>query len=155
MVGMPPFVKTCADCRSWNTHGHPSWVKHIGAHWMFHRRVGRLQIIVWSPSSHLTNRCESYLMLAAKDPEMMSKYTAPGIASTMLSNRISWFFDLKGASVTLDTACSSSMVALDMACQGLWNHTANTVRICTSSGGRRSIKSISNLTSRLLLQAVT
>lgn len=71
----------------------------------------------------------SYLMLAAKDPEMMSKYTAPGIASTMLSNRISWFFDLKGASVTLDTACSSSMVALDMACQGLWNHTANTVRI--------------------------
>ncbi|KAM3083977.1 hypothetical protein ACMFMG_001916 [Clarireedia jacksonii] len=70
-----------------------------------------------------------YLMLAAKDPEMMSKYTAPGIASTMLSNRISWFFDLKGASVTLDTACSSSMVALDMACQGLWNHTANTALV--------------------------
>ncbi|KAF7879091.1 hypothetical protein EAF04_000291 [Stromatinia cepivora] len=70
-----------------------------------------------------------YLMLVAKDPEMMSKYTAPGIASTMLSNRVSWFFDLRGASITLDTACSSSLVALDMACQGLWNHTASTALV--------------------------
>ncbi|KAF7595519.1 hypothetical protein BBP40_005855 [Aspergillus hancockii] len=36
-----------------------------------------------------------------------------------MSNRISWFFDLKGPSVSLDTACSSSMVALHLGCQSL------------------------------------
>jgi acyl transferase domain-containing protein len=63
----------------------------------------------------------------AKDPEHVHKYTATGTAATMLSNRISWFFDLKGTSVTLDSACSSSIVALDLACQGLWNHTTSMV----------------------------
>lgn len=37
----------------------------------------------------------------------------------MLSNRISYFFDLKGASMTLDTGCSTSIVALHLACQSL------------------------------------
>jgi acyl transferase domain-containing protein len=63
----------------------------------------------------------------AKDPDQVHKYTATGTAATMLSNRISWFFDLKGTSVTLDSACSSSIVALDLACQGLWNHTTSMV----------------------------
>lgn len=49
----------------------------------------------------------------------MPKYTGTGGAPSMLSNRLSWFFDLRGPSLTLDTACSSSMVALDLACQAL------------------------------------
>ena len=60
-----------------------------------------------------------YASLVYKDPEQMPKYAATGIAGAMVSNRISWFFDLRGPSVTIDTACSSSMVALDQACQGL------------------------------------
>ena len=68
-----------------------------------------------------------YTALAAKDPENMSKYSAIGVAATMLPNRISWFFDLKGNSVQMDSACSSSLVALDAACQGLWNKTASMV----------------------------
>lgn len=62
-----------------------------------------------------------YTTLVCKDPEQMSKYTATGVAGSMVANRISWFFNLNGPSVTLDTACSSSLVALDLACQGLWN----------------------------------
>ncbi|KAL9608149.1 MAG: hypothetical protein Q9167_007001 [Letrouitia subvulpina] len=62
-----------------------------------------------------------YANLAAKDPEQMSRYSATGLANSMLSNRLSWFFDLRGPSVTLDSACSSSMIALDLACQGLWS----------------------------------
>ena len=37
----------------------------------------------------------------------------------MMSNRISHFFDLNGPSMTIDTACSTALVALHMACQSL------------------------------------
>lgn len=44
---------------------------------------------------------------------------ATGTGRAMLSNRVSWFFDLRGASFTVDTACSSSLYALHCACQSL------------------------------------
>ncbi|TAQ90890.1 hypothetical protein B7494_g783 [Chlorociboria aeruginascens] len=62
-----------------------------------------------------------YATILSRDPENGSKYTAIGTAAAMLANRISWFFDLVGPSVNLDSACSSSMMALDQACQGLWS----------------------------------
>ena len=37
----------------------------------------------------------------------------------MLSNRISHFFDLRGHSMTLDTACSSGLIALHLGCQSI------------------------------------
>jgi acyl transferase domain-containing protein/NADPH:quinone reductase-like Zn-dependent oxidoreductase/NAD(P)-dependent dehydrogenase (short-subunit alcohol dehydrogenase family)/acyl carrier protein len=40
---------------------------------------------------------------------------------TMLSNRLSYFFDFHGPSLTIDTACSASMVAFNYACQDLWS----------------------------------
>ncbi|KAF2736977.1 hypothetical protein EJ04DRAFT_595149 [Polyplosphaeria fusca] len=60
-----------------------------------------------------------YLLMTAKDPELMLKYSGTGGAGAMLSNRISSFFNLHGPSVTTDTACSSSLVALDQSCQSL------------------------------------
>lgn len=38
-----------------------------------------------------------------------------GTAKSMYANRLSYFFDFRGPSMTIDTACSSSMVALDVA----------------------------------------
>ncbi|KAI1205339.1 putative polyketide synthase [Annulohypoxylon truncatum] len=60
-----------------------------------------------------------YTMNAARDPDSLPKYSATGLAGSLLSNRISTFFDLTGPSITVDTACSSSLVALDLACQSL------------------------------------
>ena len=42
-----------------------------------------------------------------------------GIAPSMLANRLSWFFNFKGTSMNLDSACSSSLIALHLACQDL------------------------------------
>ena len=62
-----------------------------------------------------------YGLLISRDPEGPPKYAAVGTQMNMLANRISWFFDLVGPSVNLDSACSSSMMALDLACQSLWS----------------------------------
>jgi len=50
---------------------------------------------------------------------MPQKYKAPGTAVSMLANRLSWFYDLRGPSVSIDTACSSSLVAFHLAFQSL------------------------------------
>lgn len=54
-----------------------------------------------------------------KDPIGIPKYHTTGCGEAILSNRISYFFHLKGPSMTLDTGCSGSMVALHQACQSL------------------------------------
>lgn len=40
-----------------------------------------------------------------------------GNYTAMLSNRISHFYDLQGASMSIDTGCSSGLAALHQACQ--------------------------------------
>lgn len=60
-----------------------------------------------------------YDRMMYKDTSDFAKYHVTGVGDAILSNRVSYTFDLKGPSVTLDTGCSGSMVALHQACQGL------------------------------------
>ena len=70
-------------------------------------------------SVHTGSFSSDWAALQLKDPQNASKYAGTGMAHSLLANRISWFFDFKGPSFALDSACSSSMMALDLACQGL------------------------------------
>ncbi|TRW90026.1 SDR family NAD(P)-dependent oxidoreductase [Candidatus Methylobacter oryzae] len=56
------------------------------------------------------------LMKGGKD---FGPYTNIGNTHSMLANRVSYFFDWKGNSLTVDTACAASSSALHLACHAL------------------------------------
>lgn len=64
---------------------------------------------------------DDYRFTSLKDVEDIPRYSVTGLAMSLLANRISWFFNFGGPSINLDSACSSSLMALDIACQGLRN----------------------------------
>ena len=60
-----------------------------------------------------------YELHCLKDFETAPRLQYMGCADSLLANRISYFFDLRGPSATIDTACSSGLAALHLACQSL------------------------------------
>ncbi|KAL4953212.1 hypothetical protein BDW69DRAFT_165916 [Aspergillus filifer] len=66
-----------------------------------------------------------YLDIIQTDVDTLPKYTGSGISKSIDANRISYFFDWNGPSMTIDTACSSSMTALHLAVQGLRSGESN------------------------------
>lgn len=56
-----------------------------------------------------------------RDPQSFPRSLITGNGATMMSNRISHFFDLHGQSLTLDTACSTGLVALHLACESIYS----------------------------------
>jgi acyl transferase domain-containing protein len=60
-----------------------------------------------------------YSVHLLRDTETCPMYHGTGTAEALLSNRISYFFDLNGPSMTIETACSSALSSLHMACQSI------------------------------------
>ena len=54
-----------------------------------------------------------------RDTETTPMYQSTGCAASLMSNRISYYFDFRGPSATIDTACSSSLAALHLAVQSI------------------------------------
>ena len=69
-----------------------------------------------------------YVLQLARDPEYGPAYTTLGFGLSLLANRLSWFFNLKGPSIGLDSACSSTAMATDIACQALRNGSCDMVK---------------------------
>lgn len=67
----------------------------------------------------IANFTNDFQVISAKDPDIYHRYSATGMGITLLANRISYAFNLKGPSSVVDTACSSSLYALHMAAGSL------------------------------------
>lgn len=59
--------------------------------------------------------------LGALNRDLIGQHTATSSTMVMISNRISYSFDLRGPSLTIDTACSSALVAAHYACVSIWS----------------------------------
>ncbi|RTE72429.1 hypothetical protein BHE90_013160 [Fusarium euwallaceae] len=59
---------------------------------------------------------EDYAKMIAMDPDNAERTAVTGSSvACVIPNRISWYFDLRGPSIHVNTACSSSLSAVDMA----------------------------------------
>lgn len=73
---------------------------------------------------------DDYTAILLRDLQAAPTYTSTGTARSMLSNRASYVFDWHGPSVSLDTACSASLVAVHMAVQTLRAGDSRTALAC-------------------------
>ena len=71
--------------------------------------------------------------MQSRDSEYQHRYTATGVGTTILANRISHVFNLQGPSVTLDTACSSSLYCLHFACRALAQGDCNSAIVAAAN----------------------
>jgi len=65
------------------------------------------------------------LLGASRAARNLDPYFLSGNALNAIAGRLSYFFDLKGPSLSLDTACSSSLAAVHMACWSLRTYEAD------------------------------
>jgi acyl transferase domain-containing protein len=75
--------------------------------------VGRTGVFAGTCNSDYGNLLE--------DPADIDIYVAGGNALSVLSGRLSYALGLQGPSMTVDTACSTSLVAVHLACQSLYS----------------------------------
>ncbi|VUC32029.1 unnamed protein product [Clonostachys rosea] len=76
---------------------------------------------------------DDYTRFMCKDSDQYPPMAVTGSIGSILANRISWFYNIRGPSITLDTACSSCMVGLDMACQYIRSGDASSALVIGSN----------------------
>ncbi len=61
------------------------------------------------------------MQMYPENREEIDLYSNSGTATSIASNRISYIYDLRGPSMSVDTACSSALTAVHLCCQSLRN----------------------------------
>ncbi|KHN94261.1 polyketide synthase [Metarhizium album ARSEF 1941] len=64
---------------------------------------------------------KDYEQVCLRDPDWSPQYAATGNGIAIMANRISYFFNFHGPSVTVDTGCSGSLVSVHLGAQSLRN----------------------------------
>ncbi|KAI6268439.1 Type I Iterative PKS [Pyricularia oryzae] len=72
---------------------------------------------------------DDYSRMGSMDPEDHHQMATTGTFASIIPNRVSWYFDLRGPSIHVDSACSSSLFAVDMACQSILSGNAKTALV--------------------------
>ncbi|CAL5866784.1 uncharacterized protein PFLUO_LOCUS994 [Penicillium psychrofluorescens] len=72
----------------------------------------------------------NYVRMFEFDEEVHAPYKANGNSGAILANRLSWFYDLLGPSMTIETACSGSLISLHLACQSLHSKESKLSLVC-------------------------
>ncbi|SEQ90816.1 Acyl transferase domain-containing protein [Streptomyces sp. yr375] len=62
---------------------------------------------------------QDYRTLVSSAPQHVEGYQISGLAASVLSGRLAYFYGLEGPALTVDTACSASLAALHVAVQSL------------------------------------
>jgi len=57
-----------------------------------------------------------------RDKSLFGTHTCTGRVPCIVANRISYCLNLLGPSFVVDTACSSALLAVHLACRSLWSH---------------------------------
>jgi acyl transferase domain-containing protein len=68
----------------------------------------------------ISNWDYALLQRNSRDRGVINAYTSTGGSLSFAANRISYCFDFRGPSVAVDTACSSALVAVHLACRSIW-----------------------------------
>lgn len=76
---------------------------------------------------------QDYQGLTYKDNLDLPVYYMTGVETAIFANRLSHVLDLRGPSMTLDTACSGGLVALHQACQSLREGESDTALVSASN----------------------
>lgn len=79
------------------------------------------------------NFAPDHTIMQSRDPDYPKPYLATGVSPCVTSNRISYTFNLTGPSLMLDTACSSSMYALHVACSAIRNGDCDSAIVAASN----------------------
>jgi acyl transferase domain-containing protein len=86
-------------------------------------------------SVYESSMADDYSQILSMDPDESPRNAVTGTACAMLVNRVSWYFNLQDPSLHIDTACSGSMVALDLASTSLRSGESSMVSSCIKCNG--------------------
>ncbi|KAL2833997.1 thiolase-like protein [Aspergillus pseudoustus] len=71
---------------------------------------------------YVGNLTFDFVVMQTRDADYMGRYSATGLGTTIVANRISHIFNPRGPRLVLDNACSSSLYCLHVACMALEAH---------------------------------
>jgi acyl transferase domain-containing protein len=82
---------------------------------------------------YVASYASDYGDIQCRDAEDRPANCSIGVGRAIMANRLSYFLNIKGPSITIDTACSGSLVGLDLAARALQSGEVNAAIVAASS----------------------